>query len=199
MEGCSKDNELYHYGVVGMKWGVRRTPEQLAANRTTRKLKRRVAAGYRNLKTAAKNSAENEKAYNEANRALTKEMSRPALSQRKKRERIASAEDAASKAGDAHLKTQAKYKRAERIYDSDVTALKEHVNKMVKDYGSERVKNVKTTQVTLGDLYVKEKVKTGLTLANMPVFGTMYTGNYIGKRDFEDRRERPNRKAESMY
>lgn len=23
------DNELYHYGVKGMKWGVRRTPEQL--------------------------------------------------------------------------------------------------------------------------------------------------------------------------
>lgn len=23
------DNELYHYGVKGMKWGIRRTPEQL--------------------------------------------------------------------------------------------------------------------------------------------------------------------------
>lgn len=22
------ENEIYHYGVKGMKWGVRRTPEQ---------------------------------------------------------------------------------------------------------------------------------------------------------------------------
>lgn len=31
--------ELYHYGVKGMKWGIRRTPEQLGHKRVAKKLK----------------------------------------------------------------------------------------------------------------------------------------------------------------
>lgn len=29
------NNELYHFGIKGMKWGVRRTPEQLARSRAS--------------------------------------------------------------------------------------------------------------------------------------------------------------------
>lgn len=32
-------NELYHHGVKGMKWGIRRTPEQLGYIKTKKKLR----------------------------------------------------------------------------------------------------------------------------------------------------------------
>lgn len=42
MEVSSMNNELRHYGIKGMKWGVRRTPEQLGhkPKRTSKKQRR---------------------------------------------------------------------------------------------------------------------------------------------------------------
>lgn len=37
------DNVLEHYGVKGMKWGVRRTPEQLGRARSARKARKAAA------------------------------------------------------------------------------------------------------------------------------------------------------------
>ena len=192
-------SELYHYGIIGMKWGVRRTPDQLAANKTTRKLKRRVAAGWKNMNAKGKLAAEDELTYNTAHKNLQKELSRPSLSQQRKRERIDEADKIVTKAGDAHLRSHAEYKRAERIYDSDVKALKNHVNKMVSEYGSKKVGTIKTKTVDIGDAYVKDKVKTGITLYDLPLIGTYLSGKYIGQRDYEDRRERIDREAERRY
>lgn len=41
--------ELYHYGVKGMKWGVRRTPEQLAINSGDSAVTKRVKKDYNSM------------------------------------------------------------------------------------------------------------------------------------------------------
>lgn len=37
VKGSTYSSELFHYGIKGMKWGVRRTPEQLGHRKGVRK------------------------------------------------------------------------------------------------------------------------------------------------------------------
>ena len=43
------NNELYHYGIPGMKWGVRRTPSQLGYNKGDSSVTKRVKKDYNSM------------------------------------------------------------------------------------------------------------------------------------------------------
>lgn len=52
------NTQLYHHGIKGMKWGVRRTPAQLGHTIKQRKLKKKRAASLEKARQARKEKAE---------------------------------------------------------------------------------------------------------------------------------------------
>lgn len=177
------DSELYHYGVLGMKWGVRRSEEELARarqyrkdNKTRRTLKRHVSADVQDLKRKARLADEKQKDYDEAAEAYRKANAKIFIRRKNKDALVREAGRALTEAGDALEYDRSNLQRMNRVYADDA-----------KKYGTDSVRSLKTKQINLGDRFTKEVIATGVTVANFPLVGRWYTGNYTSKRDTEER------------
>lgn len=200
---------LYHHGIKGQKWGVRRTEAQLARvrgalermsdNSARKSAKRHVAAAKKNLKNQAKLAADADVEYGKAHSVYRKAVSATAFNQRKKRERIKEASEQVSEAGKSVEKSRAEYLRAKRIYDEDARVYRERVQNMMDKYGPNSVSAIKTKEVQYAKNYVEEVIKTGLTIAELPVIGSWYSGNYISKKDYADRMDLIDEQAKKRY
>lgn len=104
-----------------------------------------------------------------------------------------------TKAGEELEKRRADLNRAERIYNKDAEALFKHVDDMTKKYGSENVKSLDTKKVKLGEYYSIDAIKTGVTVADMPLVGRWYSGNYTSKQEYQDRLDTIKRRANDRY
>lgn len=195
-----EDTELYHYGVKGMKWGVRRDRS------TGRKLTREVAAAKRNYRQVSSDAYTDEGNYQNAIRNYSKAQTRPSLSRSKKMERVSEAERELNRATGRLENARTRVARARNSYKNSENKLKAHVNEMVKKYGNENVRTITEDsykEYSLGKNYTSTMLKTGVTLADLPIIGNMYTGRYVARQEQARRNdllnERANERANKHY
>lgn len=193
------NNELKHYGVIGMKWGIRRTPEQLghapkaerkafkkqlrADEKQWRSNRRKVAIatkeyekaaeGYSGMKAVAQaKMGEVEKAYSK--------MVMP-WNRQKKQDEI----NRLNKELEGILKRSeieaGRMKRAEEQLDRQIDNTLNFVDQCMEKYGSDNVKQLKPKIIAKGKDYAREGLKTGVNTSNIPFIGQYVSGKQISE------------------
>lgn len=207
---------LEHYGILGMHWGERRyqNPDgsltaagrerygkpSRAENKERKTLTRQVAASNKYLKARGEEVEKAAQAVSGAEADYAKALKKPTIFH--KAEKMAAVKEAGErvkKAYEGYETPYADFQKAWKICEDASNELESYVDKLSDQYGRVNVKQLKTKEVTLGERYAKDLIKTGVTIADLPLIGSWYTGSYIAKKESEEREEILNKNAGKKY
>ncbi len=202
-------NELYHFGILGQKWGIRRyqnedgtlTEEGMRryAKSRAKTMQRHLSADYKNLKITSRASKKTDEDYRNAVGKYKKELAKPHIFPSARAKAVDEASKNLSNASEAKAFQDSEWERAKRIYNSDRDKYEEHVSMMIDVLGSEKAPKIKYGIYDKNELEEFEYIKTGPTIANIPLIGNLYVSKYITKKNIEDREKAIAKKASEMY
>lgn len=170
-------SELKHYGVLGMKWGVRKDAPSKSERKERKRLTKNLAAAQQNLRIRYKTNVANIRNANLQEHKLEKESGKRVLPwhRREQDRKIEIAERRLDKVLDSLASSKSRYENAV-TYENNVSSdLVNYVDGLTKKYGKENVKQLGVKSVVIGRGYFKKvfpMIKTGIVSENIPVIGS---------------------------